>query len=169
MELIAPSRKYYDSYVNAIHEYNNHGVKTYAFMDIENGDIFEKFEDARIGRNLPENYVPATYFWLVDKDEFIGEISIRHRLTDSLLRFGGNVGYGIRYSKWNHGFGTAMLSMALVYAKEVLGVDKVLITCNDSNFGSARVIEKNGGLLRDKIINVIDGAERVTRRYWITM
>jgi len=169
MELITPSRKYYNSYVDAINEYRNHGVDTYAFMDTEKYDIFEKFENARIGRNLPDNYVAATYFWLVDEDEFIGEISIRHSLTDSLMRFGGNIGYGVRYSKWNNGYGTMMLSMALKYAKEVLGLDKVLITCNDNNFGSARVIEKNGGLLQDKIVNVIGGVERLTRRYWIAI
>jgi predicted acetyltransferase len=169
MELTMPDRKYYDSYVEAVNEYSDHGVNTYAFKDPEKYNIFEKFEDARIGKNLPDNYVSATYLWLVDGDEFIGEISIRHRLTDSLMRFGGNIGYGVRYSKWSNGFGTMMLSMALVYAKEVLGLEKVLITCNDTNFGSARVIEKNSGLLQDKIINVIDGVERLTRRYWITL
>lgn len=60
-----------------------------------------------------------------------------------------------------------MLSMSLKYAKEVIGLDKVLITCNDNNYGSAHVIEKNGGILQDKIVNMIDGAEQLTRRYWI--
>ena len=84
-----------------------------------------------------------------------------------MLSFGGNIGYGIRYSKWNKGYGTIMLSLALKYAKEVIGLNKVLITCDDNNVGSARIIEKNFGLLQDKIINVIDGVERITRRYWI--
>ncbi len=169
MELILPSRKYYDSYAAAISEYKDQGIDTYAFMDIGKYDVFEKFENYRIGKDLPDNYVAATYLWLVGRDEFIGEISIRHSLTDSLMRFGGNIGYGIRYSKWNNGFGTMMLAMALGYAKETLGLEKVLITCNDDNIGSARVIEKNGGSLQDKIVNVIDGVERLTRRYWITI
>lgn len=98
------------------------------------------------------------------KEEFIGEISIRHSLTDSLMRFGGNIGYGIRYTKWNNSFGIMMLSMAIDYAREVLGLYKILITCNDNNLDSARVIERNGGVLQDKIANVIDGVERLTRR-----
>ena len=126
-------------------------------MDIDKYDIFKVFEDYMIGKNLPYNYVATTYLWLVGRDEFIGEISIRHKLTNSLIRFGGNIGYGIRYSKWNNGFGTIMLAMALGYAKDVLRLKKVLITCYDGNIGSARVIEKNGGLLQDKIVNVISG------------
>jgi len=169
MELVKPSEKYYQSYIEAKEEYKQNNVDTYDFYEVPKDELFKKMEDYRTGNNLPEGYVKATYFWLVDNDEFIGEISIRHSLTDSLLRFGGNIGYGIRYSHWNKGIGTIMLSRALVYAKDVLGLNKVLITCNDNNCGSARVIEKNGGILQDKIINTIDGVDRLSRRYWIEL
>ena len=169
MELVTPSEKYYQSYIDAIEEYKQNNIHTYDFFDVSKGDMFERMEDYRTGRNLPDGYVKATYFWMVDNDEFIGEISVRHSLTYSLLRFGGNIGYGIRYSHWNKGIGTIMLSKALAYAKDVLGLDKVLITCNDGNCGSARVIEKNGGILQDKIINTIDGVDRLSRRYWIEL
>lgn len=167
MKLILPSEKYYQSYIGAINEYQSNHVDTYEFLDVKSYNIFKRIEDFRNGNNLPDGYVKATYLWLIDDNEFIGEVSIRHSLTDSLLRFGGNIGYGIRFSKWNQGFGTMMLSMSLKYAKEVIGLDKVLITCNDNNYGSAHVIEKNGGILQDKIVNMIDGAEQLTRRYWI--
>lgn len=169
MKLVLPSKRYYQSYIEAINEYKEHNVDTYAFLDVTKYDIFEKIENARTSNDLPVGYVNATYLWLVDGKEFIGEVSIRHRLTDALLRFGGNIGYGIRYSKWNKGIGTNMLSMALDYSKEVLKLEKVLITCNDNNYGSARVIEKNGGILQDKILNTIDGVDRITRRYWINI
>lgn len=167
MELIIPSKKYHLSYIQAIKEYNDHNVHAYDFLDVTKYDIFEQIENFRNGTNIPDGYVKATYLWLVDGDEFIGEISIRHSLTDALLRFGGNIGYGVRYSRWNKGIGTIMLSLALKYAKEVIGLNKVLVTCNDNNYGSAGVIEKNGGVLQDKIVNTIDGVDRITRRYWI--
>lgn len=167
MELIIPSKKYYQSYIDAIKEYKDHNVYTYDFLDVTEYDIFEYIENSRTGHNLPDGYVKATYLWLVHSDEFIGEVSIRHNLTDALLRFGGNIGYGVRYSRWNKGIGTIMLSMALKYTKDAIGLNKVLITCNDNNYGSAGVIEKNGGVLQDKIVNTIDGADRITRRYWI--
>lgn len=169
MELVKPSEKFYKSYIEAIEEYQQNNIDTYDFLEVTKYDIFEKIENMHTGKDLPEGYVKATYFWLVDGDEFVGEISVRHSLTDSLLRYGGNIGYGIRYSHWNKGIGTIMLSKALVYARDVLGLSKVLITCNDDNYGSARVIEKNGGILQDKIINTIDGVTRLSRRYWIEL
>lgn len=62
-----------------------------------------------------------------------------------------------------------MLSKAIAYAKDALGLSRVLITCDDDNYGSARVIEKNGGVLQDKITNKIDGVDVITRRYWIEL
>lgn len=62
-----------------------------------------------------------------------------------------------------------MLSLALEYARENLSLEKVLITCNDNNASSVKVIEKNGGVLEDKIVNVIEGQRRITRRYWIQL
>ena len=45
------------------------------------------------------------------------KISIRHRLTDDLKRYGGHIGYDVRYSEWNKGYGTLMLRLALEKAK----------------------------------------------------
>ena len=169
MELLLPVEKYYQSYAAAVNEYKNNHVDSYHFFEMEKRHIFNRIENFRLGTNLPENYVSATYLWLIDNDEFIGEISIRHRLTSSLLRFGGNIGYGIRFSKWNNGYGTIMLANALTYAKEVIGLDKVLITCNNENVSSSRIIEKNGGILQDRIKNVIESKEILTKRYWIAL
>jgi len=44
-----------------------------------------------------------------------------------------------------------------------LGLDRVLLTCDDDNIGSARTIEKNGGVL-EEVLTTDLGA---TRRYWI--
>ena len=168
MEMIFPCEKYLNSYSEAIKEYKDNNVDTYAFLNTGK-DIFSRIEDFRTGNNLPEGYVKATYFWLVDDGEFVGEISVRHQLTEALMKFGGNIGYGVRFSQWHKGYGTFMLSKALEYAKNELGLKKVLITCNDNNLGSAGVIEKNGGVLENKIVNVVDGKERLSRRYWIEL
>lgn len=169
MQLVEPSEKYYASYLEAIEEYQQNHVDTFAFIGMTRDNVFEYMKDSKDGSKLPEGYVPATYFWAVEGDKFVGEISIRHRLTNALLRFGGNIGYGVRYSKYNQGIGTKMLGLALEYAKNELGLTWVLITCNDDNYGSARVIEKNGGILIDKIQNTVDGKVRITRRYKITL
>lgn len=118
----------------------------------------------------PPNRVGEDKFWLVDEEKryFIGEIAIRHQLNDALAQRGGHIGYGVRYSEWNRGYGTKMLALALEKAKEI-HISPVLITCNDDNLASARVMEKNGFVLGDIIIVSADGEDHLTRRYWKTI
>ena len=54
---------------------------------------------------------------------------------------------------------------ALEIARDRLGIDPVLITCDDDNIGSIKVIERNGGVLE----NIVTGPDvpRPKRRYWI--
>lgn len=170
IRLIEPNKKYLKSYIEAYDEYENNNVQTYAFDDARSYDIFLKYDNYKNERNLKPNRVGANYFWLVDdeKEFFIGEISIRHKLTDELLKYGGHIGYGIRYSEWNKGYGTFMLKLALEQAK-IMGISKVLITCDDDNFSSAKIMEKNHMELQDKTENIIDGQKVITRRYWKTL
>lgn len=167
IKLIEPDARYLESYINAFEEYKEHDISDYSFSDAKTVNIFEKFENYRNEKNLKPGRVGSHYFWLVDdeKNQFLGEISIRHNLNETLKRYGGHIGYGIRYSEWNKKFGTLMLKLALIEAKRI-GLSKILIICDDDNTGSARVIEKNGFVLSDKIENIIDGKTVITRRYW---
>jgi predicted acetyltransferase len=167
MKLITPGHAYYASCLEAIQEYADHQVTGYSFLNPAQCDVAERVARFKTGKGLPPGYVKATYLWLVDEGRFLGETSIRHRLTPSLLRYGGHIGYGIRHNEWGRGLGTAMLAMSLGYAKDHLGFNRVLITCDDDNLASARVIEKNGGILQDKIKNTVGGKAITTRRYWV--
>jgi predicted acetyltransferase len=97
------------------------------------------------GRLLPG--VPSNMFWLVDKDRFIGAVSIRSRIdTHALAHFGGHVGYAIRPSMQRRGYGARQLELALQICRG-MGIAVVRVSCAEDNPGSRRVIEKNGGLL----------------------
>jgi predicted acetyltransferase len=170
-KLILPCESYLNSYLEACIEFKEHNITTYPFYNPDHFDewkntIFKAFYDDRNGINLKAGYVPATTFWLVDNNELIGTGSIRHSLTDKLEKFGGHIGYAIRYSKWNQGYGTKQLGLLINEAAK-LDLKRVLVTCNENNIASARVIEKNGGVYQDTIENVIDGVPRYTKRYWI--
>jgi len=170
IKLIVPNKEYLQSYIEAYREYVDNNVSTYSFTDPYSCDIFDKFDRYRKERNLPPDRVGEDKYWLVDDEKmsFIGEVAIRHRLNDALEQRGGHIGYGVRYSEWNHGYGTKMLELALEKAKE-MHISPVLITCNDDNIASARVMEKNGFTLRDKITVSRDGKVLLTRRYWKTI
>lgn len=166
IRLVIPDPKYLHSYMEAYDTYRARNVTTYFFDDARSYNIFDKYEQYRNEANLPPGRVGSDFYWLVDDeaDYFIGEISIRHRLTESLKRYGGHIGYGIRYEEWNKGYGRQMLHLALPAARD-LQIDTCLITCDDDNIASAKVMEYNGFTLQDKIRNTIDGKEILTRRY----
>lgn len=115
---------------------------------------------------LTANLVPSSDFWLVDSCKFIGHVRLRHSLNEKLTKFGGHVGYYVRQQYRRQGYGCAALKAVFPIAKE-LGLSQMLITCDDTNLGSIRVIEKCGGVLRDKIMN--EGRTVTTRRYWIEL
>lgn len=170
IKLIVPNQEYLQSYKEAYDEYVENNVSTYSFTDASSCNIFAKFDRYRNERDLLPDRVGEDKYWLVDDEKtyFIGEIAIRHRLNDALAERGGHIGYGIRYSEWNRGYGTKMLAMALKKVKE-MHISHVLITCNDDNPASARVMEKNGFTLGDVIIVSRDGIDFRTRRYWKTI
>jgi predicted acetyltransferase len=94
-------------------------------------------------------HVPSTTLWWVEGEEYLGRLAIRHRLTPRLLDLGGHIGYDVKPSARRRGHATAMLAAALPVT-HALGIDPALVTCDESNLRSRRVIEANGGMLDDK-------------------
>ena len=171
LRLIEPCKAYLASYIEAYDEYRTYPRRSgNPFRNAYVQDILAYFDNMRSARNLPAGYVGSTTYWLVDDEQkrFLGQIDIRHELTESLLRYGGHIGYAVRLGEWNKGYGTLMLSLVLPLAKAI-GIERCLITCDDDNPSSARVMEKNGFVLGDKIPNTIDGQAIITRRYWKTL
>ena len=109
-------------------------------------------------------WVHCTYWWMVEGDEVLGSIALRHELNDSLLHSGGHIGYGVRPSARRRGLASWALARVLPYAKS-LGLDRVLLTCKVDNEGSRRTIERNGGVLDD----IRDAEIGRVRRYWIPL
>lgn len=165
--LIKPSVKYKNSFIEAVKEFKAEGRNAdfnVQEMEKDFSKFLSHFEDQEKGINVPKGYVPASGFWLIDGDDFIGTVFIRHRLTKKLSQEGGHIGYEIRPSKRKSGYGSKILALALPKARE-LGISRVLVTCNDDNIGSYKIIEKNGGVLENKIM--VNG--KLKRRYWISI
>jgi len=168
--LIEPTEAMRDAYMDFLSDFTRAGETE---IDGAGGDAEDDFagfiqqqRDHAKGLNLAGGLVPASTFWVVRKNEILGVCNIRHRLTEKLRDFGGHIGYSIRPSERNKGYGTKMLKLALQKAR-TLGIERVLITCGKDNIASQRVILKNGGVLDSESYS--EQAGRITQRYWIDL
>ncbi|MGW7574071.1 GNAT family N-acetyltransferase [Streptomyces sp. NPDC054765] len=107
-----------------------------------------------------DGVVPMTTRWWADGDTYLGRVTFRHHLTPSLLTWGGHIGYAVRPGARRRGHATAILRAALPVAHHELGIDPVLVTCDNTNAGSRKVIEACGGVFEDQ------RDERL--RYWFS-
>lgn len=83
------------------------------------------------------------YIYYVD-DYPIGEVGIRTSLNDFWTKNGSQLFYKVRLSERRKGHGMRMMKLALAECKK-LGFKKVRINCSDRNYGSQKIIIKNGG------------------------
>ena len=111
-----------------------------------------------------EGRVHCTTRWITEDGAVLGSISLRHELNDFLLRAGGHLGYGVRPSARRRGLARWAVREAFDLARD-LGIDRLLITCDDSNVASQAVIEGAGGVLED----IRETELGTTRRYWVDL
>jgi predicted acetyltransferase len=170
-ELVLPTTSVRSSFLEAMEEFvaeNARNTQTAAWIeqwapDWRETAAFAAFVDAVNADALedsprPQGHVPCTTLWWVDGEQYLGRLAIRHRLTDFLFEVGGHIGYDVRPGRRREGHATAMLRAALPWARD-LGIDRALVTCDDDNIGSIRVIEAAGGVLED--------VRGIKRRYWV--
>ena len=98
--------------------------------------------------------------WIVEDGRVLGGIALRHAFDDEL----GHIGYGIRPSARRRGLASWALGEMLREAR-ALGLGRVLIHCLADNAGSARTIERNGGVLE----GIRDFEHFSVRRYWVAL
>ena len=114
-------------------------------VDLEPGRVRADFLVAEVGRDV------------------VGRASVRYALTDWLYHYGGHIGYAVAPAHRLKGYAGEMLRQSL-QRLAAAGIDRALVTCDEGNVGSARVIEGAGGVLE----NVVDvGGGLMRRRYWI--
>jgi predicted acetyltransferase len=169
MELVHPDITLERTYLEAVSEYKEEKRDVGFDFKVAESDFGRYVSELRgheEGKFMPSGYVPETVYWLVDSGEYVGRISIRHTLTERLRTIGGHIGYDVRPSKRGRGYATKMLGLALEKCRE-MGIERVLITCDETNAASRRVIEKNDGVLENMVPNPEGGPDKL--RYWIDL
>ncbi len=174
IELTRPTTDLFDSWASAVTEFGGVHIDGSGLSAPVTGDR-ETLEDlVANARRLADTSIPAPagrvhndLYWITEADEVIGFISFRHELNDWLHQYGGHIGYSVRPTRRRQGFAHAGLVLTLEQARE-LGLDRVLVTCDEDNVGSYRTIEGAGGVL-ENIVDAPEPGEPRKRRYWIEL
>ena len=114
----------------------------------------------------PPGVLPYEDFWLMEQNAWIGLLTLRPQINEQFLHSGGHIGYVVRPSKRRGGYGTALLRLGLDKARE-RGLRSVLLTCDEDNIGSRKIIETNGGQLENAVVVAGQAARKL--RYWINL
>lgn len=181
-QIVRPDARYQHSYLAAHDEFEGAhrdgdgewvqaadpatGFEGYTFTreGLEDADEFRRLVRSRRAEELPESprpaaHVPCTFLWIVGEgDEYVGSIALRHELTDFLREQAGHIGYSIRPSARRQGHATTALRQTLELAAE-MGMERVLLTCDEDNAASRATIEGVGGEYED--------SRAGKRRYWV--
>jgi predicted acetyltransferase len=171
VRLVKPSADYRRQYVSFYKEWHSSGEDIVPWVVERDPADFGAMLDFLFSQDSEEKltedtWVPHSTYWLIDeREEVVGAVNIRHRLSPRLLNSGGHIGYGIRPSERRKGYATVLLALALDKTRE-LGLDKVLVVCDKGNTGSERTILKNGGRLESEYTED-DG--NIVRRFWIEL
>lgn len=163
LKLIKPNRELRQAFLTMQKDFKE--SKEDRYQNITFGQYLKEAENEEKGINLKPGYCCASIFWLInEKNEILGVSSLRHKLVSTLRRVGGHIGYNVPPSKRKKGYGTLLLKLTLQKAKK-MGFKKVLLTCNKDNIGSAKIIQKNGGVFKNEMIDPATG--NLKQRYWI--
>lgn len=169
--LARPDLRYHVSWASAVREFERDGtmMNGSGLWELDTRDLGRAALATEVERLLaqadpaterPPGIVPCTYFWIVDGDEFVGYLALRHWLNDFLLEEGGHIGYSVRPSRRGEGHATRAVKLVLDEARD-LGLDRVLMTCDHDNEPSRATIERAGGVLEDR--------RGVKLRYWVAL
>ena len=168
--LVEPQSDLADSYRALVREFVERGEDlipfTLAFEAEPFSRYLEKLAACAKGEGIPATFVPHSTFWLVDGAEVVGVSNVRHRLTASLERNGGNIGFSIRPSRRGERLARVLLRESLGRAA-ALGVHESWLTCAKTNVASAHTMLSCGGVLVSE--EYIESRKEVVQRYRIPL
>lgn len=113
------------------------------------------------GLDLPEGYVPQTYFFLWNDDKVVGLFKIRHYLNDFLRNGPGHIGYGLLPEYRGKGYATEGLKLAIDEASKIVPEEELYFSVHKDNIASLRVLQKCGAYIIGETSDGIDYLARI--------
>jgi len=98
------------------------------------------------GKNLYENFVPTTFYFLYDNENnIVGVFKLRHYLNDFYRKGPGHISYAIKKECRNKGYAKIGLNLAIQEIDKFLPENEQLVRvcCSRKNLGSYLTIQGN--------------------------
>ena len=102
-------------------------------------EVIPKLNRNSKGFDLPEGYVPDTYYFLWDDDKIVGLFKIRHYLNDFLRKNAGHMGAAIVPGNRGKGYGKRGLKIAIEKCFEIIPEDEIYLSVHKDNVASLRM------------------------------
>lgn len=163
--LVVPAPRWAAEYREALREAAELGevVPWDPAFDCSDDELLDAIARAAAGIWGPGATEPSQWYrWWVEGEHYLARISLRFpgfRENADHYASHGDIGYDVRPSERGRGVATDMLRAMLDFARRQ-GYEDALVTCDDVNAASRRVIEKAGGSYLDTLI---DGDDTVLR------
>lgn len=171
--LIEPDMAYSDEYLAMLREHQALG----RFLDSRHVDnnvnriqrnfagFITSLKAASDPLHVRPGYLPEFHYWMVSGNDIVGRSTLRCILSDepALLDL-GHIGYDVRPSRENQGWGKRILAHTIQRAAE-LGLERVLLCCDSHNVASRSIIESCGGEFEGA--RPIAGRPYERLRFWI--
>lgn len=170
--LISPTVEYENQAQEYIKEFKEYNSQLNGVGRMDRFDDYSSWlgylDDMQDSEKIPVGRVPNYTYFLVRKEDnrILGMTNIRKELNQYYLQDAGHIGYSIRPTERKKGYGEKILSLALSKCKE-LSLIKVLLTCDKHNIASAKIIQKNNGILEDETYSEMSSI--IIQRYWIQL
>ncbi|MDO5511242.1 GNAT family N-acetyltransferase [Corynebacterium sp.] len=176
MRLVTPTADLHASWLAALEEWgtlDQDGAATHQARGLDLRDPFDfaAWVERLNSDDVPEGLVADTNLWMVEDNEYLGAIQLRHSINSpALAELFGHIGYGVRPSARGRGLARQALREVLTVAHG-LGLQRVLLCCREDNGASISVIRACGGVL-ERIRPVDDfarslGVTTPTCHFWI--
>ena len=168
LQLVTPNISHKEKWEEIIAEWWNTQKKPAIFFLDTYEELLHRFQQLSFSDDMIKGIPKSSFYFLFDSinEKILGFFWLRHHCDFpwfSLIWW--HIGYGVRpTARWKW-YAKEWLRLLLEVARDKNIWDKVLLTCDDDNIASAKVIEANGWVL-EKIFEK-DGIFR--RRYWIDL
>ncbi|MBM3289252.1 MAG: GNAT family N-acetyltransferase [Candidatus Hydrogenedentes bacterium] len=173
LQFALPDVRYRASFLSAYEEMSGRERNDWIYLGPDGTEdiIYDRFAEyvsllCTRETEAPVHFVCGRTYWAIERDRVVGRIGLRFELNTFLANYGGHVGYIVRPSARGRGVAKAMLAHVLT-TPQARAIGKLLVTCDEDNVVSERVILANGGVYESTVYP--EGRPVGKKRFWITV